>query len=173
MAVPKRSERDSSEKNVPPRAADIENAPPSPAPAPPTPSAKGEEGNDADGNESQSQSSAFRSLGWLDRFLALWIFLAMAVGIILGNTVPGTGPALQKGEFVGVSVPIGEWWRALLYVVLIPELARGQRAEGMWLAARVNGSVGWDPWSRFVVFALGSESERGEERERERGREQS
>ena len=53
------------------------------------------------------KESVFKSLGWLDRFLALWIFLAMAVGIILGNFVPNTGPALQKGEFVGVSVPIG------------------------------------------------------------------
>jgi hypothetical protein len=52
--------------------------------------------------------SAFKALGWLDRFLALWILLAMAVGIILGNFVPSTGPALQKGKFVGVSVPIGE-----------------------------------------------------------------
>jgi ACR3 family arsenite transporter len=54
-----------------------------------------------------SKTSAFKSLGWLDRFLALWIFLAMAVGIILGNFVPNTGPALQKGKFVGVSIPIG------------------------------------------------------------------
>ena len=54
-----------------------------------------------------SKTSAFKSLGWLDRFLALWIFLAMAIGIILGNFVPETGPALQKGKFVGVSIPIG------------------------------------------------------------------
>ena len=51
--------------------------------------------------------SAFKGLGLLDRFLALWILLAMAIGIILGNFVPNTGPALQKGKFVGVSVPIG------------------------------------------------------------------
>lgn len=50
--------------------------------------------------------SAFRGLGWLDRFLALWIFLAMAIGILLGNFVPNTGLALQKGHFVGVSIPI-------------------------------------------------------------------
>jgi ACR3 family arsenite transporter len=53
------------------------------------------------------QLSAFKGLGLLDRYLALWIFLAMAIGIILGNFVPETGPALQKGKFVGVSVPIG------------------------------------------------------------------
>jgi len=53
------------------------------------------------------KDSAFKSLGLLDQFLALWIFLAMAIGIILGNFVPSTGPTLQKGKFVGVSVPIG------------------------------------------------------------------
>ena len=57
--------------------------------------------------EPASKVSAFQSLGVLDRFLALWIFLAMAIGIILGNFVPNTGPVLQRGTFVGVSVPIG------------------------------------------------------------------
>lgn len=33
----------------------------------------------------------------------------MAIGIILGNFVPSTGPALQKGKFVGVSIPIGKF----------------------------------------------------------------
>lgn len=54
-----------------------------------------------------TKESTFKSLGWLDRFLAVWIFLAMAIGIILGNFVENTGPALQKGKFVGVSIPIG------------------------------------------------------------------
>ncbi|KAL8694258.1 MAG: hypothetical protein Q9218_001085 [Villophora microphyllina] len=53
------------------------------------------------------KESAFKSLGLLDRLLALWIFLAMLIGILLGNFVPNTGPALQKGKFVGVSIPIG------------------------------------------------------------------
>lgn len=53
-------------------------------------------------------TSAFNQLAILDRFLAIWIFLAMAIGIILGNFVPNTGPALQRGKFVGVSIPIGK-----------------------------------------------------------------
>ena len=56
----------------------------------------------------KEQSSAFKALGWLDRLLALWILLAMIIGVLLGNFVPNTGPALQKGKFVGVSIPIGE-----------------------------------------------------------------
>lgn len=56
----------------------------------------------------QEKDSVFKNLGILDQFLAVWIFLAMAIGIILGNFVPNTGPALQRGKFVGVSVPIGK-----------------------------------------------------------------
>lgn len=56
---------------------------------------------------SQARLSAFRSLGFLDRFLAVWIFLSMLVGILLGNFVDNVGPALKKGTFVDVSVPIG------------------------------------------------------------------
>lgn len=67
-----------------------------------------EAGRNGPATEDTKHTSAFKQLGLLDRFLAVWIFLAMAVGIILGNFVPSTGPALQKGKFVGVSVPIGK-----------------------------------------------------------------
>jgi len=58
--------------------------------------------------EATTKHSVFKGLGWLDRFLALWILLAMAIGIILGNFVPNTGSALQKGQFIGVSIPISK-----------------------------------------------------------------
>ncbi|KAK6957557.1 hypothetical protein Daesc_000344 [Daldinia eschscholtzii] len=64
------------------------------------------------------KQSAFKSLGWLDRFLAIWIFLAMAIGIILGNFVPEMGDALQKGQFVGVSVPIAVGLLVMMYPIL-------------------------------------------------------
>jgi ACR3 family arsenite transporter len=72
-----------------------------------SPEAKGAGRADTNG-ESKTQESAFKGLGWLDRLLALWILLAMVVGILLGNFVPSVGPALHKGELVGVSLPIGE-----------------------------------------------------------------
>ncbi|EEU39751.1 uncharacterized protein NECHADRAFT_93033 [Fusarium vanettenii 77-13-4] len=76
--------------------------------------------HDLENNSTQTKTnaSAFKSLGWLDRFLALWIFLAMAVGIILGNFVPSTGPALEKGKFVGVSVPIAVGLLVMMYPIL-------------------------------------------------------
>ncbi|KAK6068615.1 arsenical-resistance protein [Seiridium cupressi] len=72
-----------------------------------------------DGHENGlGQVSAFKSLGLLDRFLAVWIFLAMLIGILLGNFVPETGPALQKGKFVGVSVPIAVGLLVMMYPIL-------------------------------------------------------
>jgi hypothetical protein len=57
-----------------------------------------------------------RGLSFLDRFLVVWIILAMAIGIVLGNTVSSVGPALQKGGFVGVSIPIGERYSSSPYL---------------------------------------------------------
>lgn len=54
-----------------------------------------------------AKKSIYAGLGWLDRLLALWILLAIVIGILLGNFVESVGPALQRGKFVGVSVPIG------------------------------------------------------------------
>lgn len=54
------------------------------------------------------KKSVYAGLGWLDRLLVLWILLAIIIGILLGNFVDSVGPALQRGKFVDVSVPIGE-----------------------------------------------------------------
>ncbi|KAI8964421.1 arsenical-resistance protein ACR3 [Daldinia sp. FL1419] len=75
-------------------------------------------GNSSDNAETPLKQSAFKSLGWLDRFLAIWIFLAMAVGIVLGNFVPEMGDALQKGQFVGVSIPIAVGLLVMMYPIL-------------------------------------------------------
>lgn len=58
--------------------------------------------------QDEQEPKGIKGLGWLDRLLALWILLAMIIGILLGNFVDNVGPALHKGEFVGVSIPIGE-----------------------------------------------------------------
>ena len=59
------------------------------------------------GEPQEMKQSVYAGLGWLDRLLVLWILLAVIIGILLGNFVDSVGPALQRGKFVGVSVPIG------------------------------------------------------------------
>ncbi|KAJ9161125.1 Arsenical-resistance protein ACR3 [Coniochaeta hoffmannii] len=70
---------------------------------------------ESDDDKPHKKVSAFRSLGVLDRFLAVWILLAMIIGVLLGNFVEETGPALQKGKFVGVFIPIAIGLLVMIY----------------------------------------------------------
>ncbi|EXJ57511.1 arsenical-resistance protein [Cladophialophora yegresii CBS 114405] len=68
--------------------------------------------------QGDQKRSVYAGLGWLDRLLVLWILLAIIVGILLGNFVDGVGPALQKGKFVQVSVPIAVGLLVMMYPIL-------------------------------------------------------
>lgn len=69
-------------------------------------------------SESEKTVPVIKGLGWLDRFLAVWILLAMIIGVLLGNFVESTGPALQKGKFADVSVPIAIGLLVMMYPIL-------------------------------------------------------
>ncbi|RHZ70329.1 hypothetical protein CDV55_107834 [Aspergillus turcosus] len=98
-------------------------------------------------DEAQGKQSMFKNLGILDRFLAVWIFLAMAIGIILGNFVPNTGPALQKGQFVGVSVPIAIGLLVMMYPILCKvryeSLHHVFRTRQIWIQIAFSIFVNW------------------------------
>ncbi|MFF3557477.1 ACR3 family arsenite efflux transporter [Streptomyces tsukubensis] len=57
-------------------------------------------------------------LSFLDRYLAVWILVAMAVGLGLGRSVPGLGDALAGGTVAGVSLPIALGLLVMMYPVL-------------------------------------------------------
>ncbi len=57
-------------------------------------------------------------LSTLDRFLPVWIGLAMVVGILLGRVVPGLGDGLARVEVDGVSLPIAIGLLVMMYPVL-------------------------------------------------------
>ncbi|MGK5544631.1 ACR3 family arsenite efflux transporter [Streptomyces sp. URMC 127] len=57
-------------------------------------------------------------LSFLDRYLAVWILLAMGAGLGLGRLVPGLGGALAKVTVTGVSLPIALGLLVMMYPVL-------------------------------------------------------
>ncbi|MFC9619455.1 ACR3 family arsenite efflux transporter [Streptomyces sp. NPDC056930] len=62
--------------------------------------------------------SIVRKLSTLDRYLAVWILLAMAVGLGLGRLIPGMNDALAEIEVGGISLPITLGLLVMMYPVL-------------------------------------------------------
>ncbi len=59
-----------------------------------------------------------KKLSTLDRYLAVWILAAMAVGLGLGRLIPGLGEALDSLQVAGVSLPIAIGLLVMMYPVL-------------------------------------------------------
>ncbi|KAH8910521.1 arsenical-resistance protein [Coniochaeta sp. PMI_546] len=108
-------------------------------------------------NTSNAGLSTFKSLSILDRFLALWIFLAMLVGILLGNFVPSVGPALQRGTFVSVSVPIAVGLLVMMYPILCKvqyeKLHEVFSSRQIWIQLGFSLVVNWII-APFIMLAL-------------------
>lgn len=59
-------------------------------------------------------------MSFIDRYLGVWILAAMAIGLILGRSVPGLGDFLGSMEVNGISIPIAIG----LLVMMYPPLAK-------------------------------------------------
>ncbi|MFZ2177990.1 MAG: ACR3 family arsenite efflux transporter [Rhodococcus sp. (in: high G+C Gram-positive bacteria)] len=57
-------------------------------------------------------------LSTLDRFLPVWIGVAMVAGLLLGRMIPGLGDALSAVEIDGISLPIALGLLIMMYPVL-------------------------------------------------------
>jgi ACR3 family arsenite transporter len=65
-----------------------------------------------------ADAPVLRRLATVDRFLPLWIFAAMGLGLLLGRAWPGLGAALDRVQVAGVSVPIAIGLLWMMYPVL-------------------------------------------------------
>jgi len=106
------------------------------------------------------KGSVIKGLGWLDRFLAVWILLAMIIGVLLGNFVEETGPALQKGKFVGVSIPIALGLLVMMYPILCKvryeTLHHLFRTRALWVQIGFSILMNWivAPFLMVRIYAL-------------------
>ncbi|MBL3688297.1 arsenical-resistance protein [Leucobacter zeae] len=65
-----------------------------------------------------SARTAPKRLSTLDKWLPLWIGLAMIAGLLLGRFVPALSDALSAMEVGGISIPIGLGLLVMMYPVL-------------------------------------------------------
>jgi len=57
-------------------------------------------------------------MSFLDRWLPVWILVAMAAGLLLGRFVPALGAALESVTIGQVSLPIAVGLLVMMYPVL-------------------------------------------------------
>jgi ACR3 family arsenite transporter len=64
-------------------------------------------------------------LGIFEKYLALWVFLCMVIGLSLSQLIPELSNAINNLQFGGISIPIG----VLLFLMMYPALLNLQFSE--------------------------------------------
>ena len=65
-------------------------------------------------------ASAAARMGIFERYLSVWVFLCIVVGVALGQMLPGAFQAIGRMEIARVNLPVG----LLIWVMIIPMLLR-------------------------------------------------
>ncbi|CAM3466404.1 ACR3 family arsenite efflux transporter [Halomonas lysinitropha] len=103
--------------------------------------------------ESQSPSTA-EGMGRFERFLSLWVALAIVAGVLLGQFAPAIPDALSRFEYAQVSIPVA----ILIWAMIFPMMAQidftavlGVRRQprGLIITTTVNWLI-----KPFTMFAI-------------------
>ena len=72
----------------------------------------------ADAATTAPDQPVMQAMSFTDRWLPVWILLAMALGLALGRLIPGLDTALESLSIAGVSLPIAVGLLVMMYPVL-------------------------------------------------------
>ncbi|KAK9760566.1 arsenicals resistance [Basidiobolus ranarum] len=92
-------------------------------------------------------SSFIENLGFLDKYLAVWIIAAMITGVLIGYFVPGVEEAFATIQFDTVSVPIAIGLLVMMYPVLCKvqyeKMHRIFKHRQIWIQMGISIILNW------------------------------
>ena len=91
-----------------------------------------------------AQVAARPALGVFERWLTLWVFLCIAVGVLCGQLLPGLFKTIGAIEIARVNLPVG----ALIWVMIIPMLLKIDfgaisQVRSQWRGIAVTVFINW------------------------------
>jgi ACR3 family arsenite transporter len=95
-------------------------------------------------------------IGFFERYLTLWVFLCMAVGVAIGKFLPSVPAFLGRFEYANVSIPIA----LLIWVMIYPMMLKidfgsiknvGKNPKGLFVTWVTNWLI-----KPFTMFGLSS-----------------
>ena len=69
---------------------------------------------------SETDKAGSAAMSVFERYLTLWVFLCIVIGVALGQGLPGAFQAIGRMEIAQVNIPVG----LLIWVMIIPMLVR-------------------------------------------------
>ncbi|XKH59324.1 ACR3 family arsenite efflux transporter [Halomonas sediminis] len=102
----------------------------------------------------QDAPNATQGMGRFERFLSVWVALAIVVGILLGQLAPAIPEALSRFEVAQVSIPVA----ILIWAMIFPMMAQidftavlgvRRQPKGLIITTTVNWLI--KPFSMFII----------------------
>lgn len=96
-------------------------------------------------------------INFFQKYLTLWVFLCMVIGVVIGKIAPAVPETLGKLELAGISIPIA----ILIWVMIYPMMLKvdfqsikqvGRNPKGLFVTWVVNWLI--KPFSMYGIASL-------------------
>ncbi|NMA84901.1 MAG: ACR3 family arsenite efflux transporter [Epulopiscium sp.] len=96
-------------------------------------------------------------IGFFEKYLTVWVFICMAVGVLIGIYLPGVPEALSKFEYENVSIPVA----ILIWLMIYPMMLKvdfnsikqvGQNPKGLIITWVTNWLI--KPFTMYGIAAF-------------------
>ncbi len=99
-------------------------------------------------------SNSEAKIGFFERYLTLWVFMCIGIGILLGQLFPGPFKLIASLEIAKVNIPVG----ILIWLMIVPMLmkidfAALHQVRSQWKGILVTLLINWGfkPFSMFFL----------------------